>query len=431
MELVSLDIDGKRHELAASLVWHPLQAAGAQRAQEILAFARAAGADLKLLRGDEAPHVGLASRRDGARPGQVCAAAVIADALAQEGHRSALAALRLPQAPERLHYLAMRDGVILADGDSVAAEPEIRRRLLEDSAYGGWDCVICPPSWGIPAGGTRGFDSFFPPELWKKSKRWQLQELRINVGRLAVVMAVLLTMGLVTGWSWRTYQAQLQVAQAVAQAQRQQAQREREEPDLRVSAQLPPWPRLPRASAFAQACVSALVRTGTVAGNWKFDGAVCEAGLLTARWIKTSEAAWVSHLQAMRPHALIAADGMSATVSVPANAPPEGDAREPLPSLQSARLRYLGLAASYGMRIRIEESSAPRTPPQLPGQSRAPAPPPPAWAEATVHAGASFDPVEAARLLEAPGLRLSRLVVSVGREGRPQYQFTGVHYVQP
>ena len=43
----------------------------------------------------------------------------------------------------------------------------------------------------------------------------------------------------------------------------------------------------------------------------------------------------------------------------------------------------------------------------------------------------AFDPVEAARLLEAPGLRFRRMVFAVGRDGIPQYQFSGVHYVRP
>src|SRR6478672_10027831 len=117
MDFITLELDGRRHELVAGLVWHPLQGTGAARAREILAFAGEADANLKLLRGDDPAHVGLARKSDGARAGQVAAAAVIADALAQEGRRSVLAALQLPEAPGKLLYLAMRDGVILADGD--------------------------------------------------------------------------------------------------------------------------------------------------------------------------------------------------------------------------------------------------------------------------------------------------------------------------
>ena len=48
-----------------------------------------------------------------------------------------------------------------------------------------------------------------------------------------------------------------------------------------------------------------------------------------------------------------------------------------------------------------------------------------------MQATANFDPVEAASLLESPGLRFTRLVFAYGKDGLPQYQFTGVQYVRP
>ncbi|HEX2544498.1 MAG TPA: type 4b pilus protein PilO2 [Ramlibacter sp.] len=432
MELVAVEANGRRHELAAGLVWHPLQGTGADAAREVLAFARDAGADLKLLRGEEAPHVGLARRSDGARAGQVSAAAVIADALAQEGYRSVLAALRLPENGNRFLYLATRDQVILADGDTVGAETEIRDRVTEDCGYGGWDCVLCPVDWGLPAAQERSFESFFSPEVLKNSRPWQLRELRINVARAVLIASTLVGLAVAGTWGWRSHQERRQLAQAQALQEQQQVQRAHDARNRRPAAPpAPPWPLMPRPAAFAQACTEALARTGTVAGNWKLDGATCEAGQLTVRWTKGSDAAWVSHLRAVRPQAVVAEDGLSALVSTPAAAPVTTDHPEALSDLQPLRLRYADLASRYGMAVRIEPVPLPRAAAPLPGQAAAPPPPPLPWSETTVQATVSFDPVQAARLLDAPGLRLRRLVFAFGKDGIPRYEFTGVHYVRP
>lgn len=432
MEFITLEVDGRRHELVAGLVWHPLQGTGAARTREILAFAREADADLKVLRGDEPAHVGLARRSDGACAGQLAAAAVIADALAQEGHRSVLAALRVPDRPGQVLYLAMRDGVILADGDSVAAEEEIRRRLVEDRAYGGWDQVLCPPEWGLSDTASRTLENLCSHALLKHSGRWQLQELRLNVVRLATFAAVLAGATVAAVWGWRAYREQQQLAEALKLAQQQQAERASQERGRPASVTPPPpWPLMPRPAEFARACVAALARTGSVAGNWKFDGAVCEQGQLTLRWTKASDAAWVSHLAAVRPQAVIAADGLSALVSTDAGAPVAPGEGEALQDARSVRLRYLDLASRYGMTIRMEPAPPPTPPAQLPGQSAAAAPVPSPWAETTVQVHVSFNPVEAARLLEAPGLRFRRMVFAAGKDAIPHYQFSGVHYVRP
>jgi len=433
MQVFAIEAHRKRHEMVAGLLWHPLQASGSARAKEILAYAQAGGADLKVLRGDEAPHVGLASTRE-ARAGQLSAAAVIADALAAEGRRSVLVALRLPQDAARVLYLAVRDNVILADGDMVAAEEDIKTRLAGDRAYGGWDLVICPEDWGFADAEARTLESFFTPQALKKTAGWQLHEVRVDVRRLAlagILMAALALGGLYGYTAWQKRQA---LARALAEAQQAQADLEAAERGRKSAAVKPPprpWPAMPSARSFAHACASTFARIGTTAGNWRLDGAACENGQLSVRWVKGSEAAWVSHLKAVRPNAVIAADGLSATVSLPIAAPPSGETGEQLQDATGLRLRYFDLASRYGMSIKVEAPPPPAPKQTLPGQSEPAAPPPPPWAETAVQTTASFDPVEAASLLESPGLRFTRLVFAYGKDGLPQYQFTGVQYVRP
>lgn len=433
MKIIEIEANRKRHEVVAGLLWHPLQASGSARGREILEYARTGDADLKVVRGDEAPHVGLASTRD-ARVGQISAAAVIADALAAQGHRSVLVALRLPQESSRVLYLAVRDNVILADGDMVASEEEMKVRLAGDRAYGGWDLVVCPADWGFADAEDRTLESFFTPQVLKKTARWQLQEVRLDVRRLALVASLMAAIALGSVYGYTAWHKRQALALALAEAQRAQADQEAATKSRNASARnvAPrPWPAMPMARTFAHACASTFARIGTTAGNWKLDGAACENGQLSVRWVKGSEAAWVSHLKAVRPNAVVAPDGLSATVSLPIAAPPAGDTGEQLQDAAGLRLRYFDLASRYGMSIKVEPPAAAPAPRALPGQPEPVAPPPPPWAETAVHATANFDPVEAASLLESPGLRFTRLVFAYGKDGLPQYQFTGVQYVRP
>jgi hypothetical protein len=434
MKPIELEADGRRLEAVAGLVWHPLQGTGSARRREILAYAAAGEADLKLVRGEEAPHVGLASKGQGARAGQLSVAAVIADALAREGHRSVLVALRLPGQPETFVYVAVRDSVILADGDVVGSEPEISERLRGDKSFGGWDQVVCPQEWGLRDAQQRELSDFITSELLKKARCCQLQELRLDVRRLAMTAGILAALGLGSVYGWTTWQKKQALATAIAQAQRQQVEQEAAEKIRAVAAgalPAPPWPAMPSAPVFARACARAFARVGLTAGNWRLDGAACENGELSVRWVKGSEAAWVSHLRAVRPNAVIAPDGLSATVSVPVLATPSGERAEPLQDAAGLRLRYFDLASRYGMAIKVESPQPPPAPAVLPGQKAPPPAPPPPWAETAVQVTAAFDPVEVASLLDSPGLRFTRLVFAFSKDGLPQYQFTGVQYVRP
>lgn len=433
MKIIEIEANRKRHEAVVGLLWHPLQASGSARAKEILAYAKAGEADLKVVRGDEAPHVGLASSRD-ARVGQISAAAVIADALAAEGHRSVLVALRLPQESTAVLYLSVRDRVILADGDTVGSEEEMKLRLAGDCAYGGWDLVICPADWGFADAEARALESFFTPQALKKTAAWQLQEVKVDVRKLALVSALMAALALGSVYGYTAWHKRHALALAVAVAQRAQADQDAAESTRNAAARkVPPrpWPAMPNARIFAHACASTFARIGTTAGNWKLDGAACENGQLSVRWVKGSEAAWVSHLRAIRPNAVVAPDGQSATVSLPIAAPASGETGEQLQDAAGLRLRYFDLASRYGMAIKVEAPAASPAPRVLPGQGESAVSPPPPWAETAVQATANFDPVEAASLLESPGLRFTRLVFTYGKDGLPQYQFTGVQYVRP
>jgi hypothetical protein len=429
MRIIEIQAGKKKLELVAGLIWHPLQSSGSARAKEILSYAKASGADLKVMRGDDSPHVGLAKKLDGGKTGQVSAAAVIADALAASGHRNVLVAMSLPADRDTYVFMSVRDGVILADGDSVGTRDEIRVRLVGDVAYGGWDSVVCPGEWGVMDAEERDFDSFFTPDVLKNVKQWQLKETTIAWRKAAILVALLLVVALSATYGWNVWQKRKAVTAESLRLQQEEVSR-----GQKVAPAEPPkpWPLMPGTQAFTQACSQAFRQVGLSAGNWALDGVVCEGGLLTVRWIKSSESAWVSHLKSVRPEAAIASDGMSATVSIPAVAAPSNDFATALPGVDGLSLRYYDLASRYGMAVRMDQPQAPPAPAALPGQTATSAAPsaPPSWVAMPLQVTANFHPVEVASVLDYPGLRFTKIVYAF-KAGAIQYQFTGVQYVRP
>lgn len=430
MRIIELEINRKRLELVSGLVWHPLQASGSARAKDLLSFAKAGECDLKVLRGDEAPHVGLARRKKGAKVGHISAAAMVADALAAENKRNFLAAIPLPDDPNSVLFVAVRDSIILADGDYVDAAQAVRQRIAEDTAYGGWDIVVCPDEWHVPGSTSRAFDDFFSPAQLKKAKQWRLKEVQVDIRRTAILVGLCaaVAIGGTYGWKlWKTYQADSAAAVEAQRAQQEQEAAARAQAALANATPPHPWPLLPRAPEFAKACAQAFASVGTIAGNWRLDGAGCENGQLSVRWVKNGDTAWISHLKAVRPNAVIAGDGQSATVTVPIAAAASGETGEQLQHPLGLRLRYFELGSRFGLVAKLEAPQAPAAIQKPPGQAT----PPPQWNEMPIQVSSPLDPIETALVVDSPGLRFTKLVFSFTKDGLPQYQFTGVQYVRP
>jgi Pilin accessory protein (PilO) len=427
MRIIEIQIGKKNLELVAGLVWHPLQALGSARAKEILDYAQAHGADLKVLRGDESPHVGLTKKLDGGKPGQVSISAVIADALAAKGHRNILVAIAFPDDRDTYIFVCVRDGVILADGDAVGTRDEIRVRLVGDVAYGGWDAVICPGEWGVLNAEERDFDSFFRLEVFESTKQWQLKETTIAWRKSLIPVVVLIVLATGTIYGWNFWQKKKAAEAEVLRLQQEEVARGQK---TALTEPPKPWPLMPNTQVFTQACFQAFQQVGISAGNWSLDGASCEAGFLTVRWLKSNDSAWISHLKAIRPNAVIASDGQSAWVTVAAFAAPSNDFSTALPAVPDLSLRYLDLASRYGMSVRIDQPQAPPVPAALPGQAVNPAlVTPPSWLAMPLQVNANFHPNEVATLLSYPGLRFTKLVFAY-KAGAIQYQFTGIQYVR-
>lgn len=430
MRIIEFNVGKKKIELVAGLVWHLLQDVGSGRAKEALAYAEQTESDLKVVRGTESPHLGFAKKSEGAKAGQIAAAAVIADAFSDNSAgQHILVALQLPDDPGTYMFVSVVRGVILADGDVLGSRDEIRVRFVEAVTFGGWGVIICPGDWGIPNSDDKEFSHFFNEKTLKSPSKWALKETTIAWRKYVAPAVIIAAVVLGGAYGWKVWSQKKAAAAATLRLQQEEAAR-----GQRVAPAAPPkpWPQMPAPVPFAVACADALIRAGLIGGNWVRSSITCEGGTLTVTWQKPNERAWISHLAAVRPDASFTADGQSASVSRSATAPPSNDFAEVLPPQHHTRLRFLDLASRYGMALRIDAAPAPAAPPTLRGQVAGAAAPvlPPSWAELNLVVSTNIDPAQAAGVLNMPGFRLTKISY-VYEAGAMQHQLYGVQYVQP
>lgn len=416
----------KKLEIVAGLVWHPLEKTGSARTKEIRTFAEEGDFAFKVLRGTESPHVGLAKRAEGAKVRQISAAAVVADIASERGtYRDFIVAIPIPGDQDQYLQVMSHGGVILARGDRVGTRDEIRVQTVEDASYGKWDLLICPGEWEIPNSHEKSFDDFFNETALKKHGRWTLSDVTFPYTKYLIPALLLLSASAASAYGYRVWTTKRMAAAEALRLQNEEVSRGQR---TAVAAPVKPWPGLPRPADFAAACDAGAKRVGYVAGNWKFNVMECGDGQVKGTWDRSSPNAWISHLKMTRPDAILSPDGNSASVSVQVTAPAANDFTESVPRQEDAALRFMDISSRYGIVVSISPPAAPLVQQTLPGQQGAALPPPPPWVEVPVDFRTGIDPVEAAGLLQLPGLRINKISHSVV-SGAFQYSLSGVQYV--
>jgi hypothetical protein len=426
MRIIEIASGKKKLELICGLIWYPLDNNGSAQAGEILKFASINADDLKVVRLGDSPHVGLTRKIDGAKPGQIALAALLGDALALDGKLSCLIAIALPDDANSFIFVAIRDGVILADSDYIGTRDEIKVRLTGDVSYGGWSCVICPDEWGINETTERDLESFLAPDVIKNTKKWELKETKIAWRRGLTILSILTILIGASSFGWKQWKHKQYVA-----AEALRIQQEEVEMGLRTARTDPPkpWPLMPTAYEFATACALAYQKTNTTAGNWNLDNVICENQAINFRWAKTSTSAWSSHLALSRPDLTITPDGLLAYLNVPLNVVPSNDFSSLLPAATGIQISYLDIAARMGINLHIDAVKATGAPPPLPGLAPGNVPATASsWAELAINIDSTIEPLQVVTAINRPGLRISKIEYIL-KSGAPYYKLTGVQYV--
>lgn len=423
--------NGKRPlSVVAGLTWHPLVPDNFKRELKPLSLDLAA--DLYVYRKSNKSMVGFAKSEDGAKAGQIPIALVIAQCLDEESEpTNALVAVEVPDSntngePAYI-YVLIRDGFVLADGDQVGNEDQIRTRFLSDLSVSGWDLLIAPEHWKVNKATSRDLMSFLPKKgsKIKIPTAWKLKPVSVSL-KSAIITTVVIAGLAATGYVGLDLWKKTEAAKLQAQIAAQQAAAEESARQEKLSKE--PWQDLPRASLFMSSCDSALRRVGVTAGNWSMGEFSCENGLLTIKWERAGGSALVSHLKAMYPNAVLSGDGASATVSSKVQVPsPTGKTGEVLQSvevrteaLRDAKLRY-GIAVTFPNKAAVPPSPQPDMPPQA---QQTP------WTSFEVVAESKLSPHSTVEALDAPGFRITRVEGKL-KGGLINYQLKGIQYAKP
>jgi hypothetical protein len=374
--------------------------------------------------------VGFAHSAQGAAEGQLALGLAVYERLIAQAHAPvhALLAFKLPDASGLFYYLMIRDGFILADGDRFGQEDAIRSAFAQDAQAGGWDLLVCPEHWNVPDSQVRGIDEFLAPP--KRKGRWpETWRLKlVHKPMLTTYLKVLFLFGAIMGsaygyMAWKN--ARIAEEAALVQAQ---LQAEAEAERLR-QLQKEPWPTMPRAAEFSDACEQALRKAGITAGNWTMREFVCKDGVITLKWEATGTYPLVDQILQFHPQAKIAAEGTAATVVYPLAIETITGAPEKLQTMEANIQRLNDAKFVYGMQVNTTLSKPGAAAPGTPGAMQMPPSMALPWSQFGVEVQGDLELSVLVAALDAPGLRLNS-VQGTYRDGSFKYQVSGIQYVK-
>lgn len=361
---------------------------------------------------------GFADSSEGGVTGAASIAAVIASRFLQERVHSAqmtascIGAFELPD--HRWLYIAIRDSVILPQGDFIGTRAEVLEQLEKDFEMGEWDVVFGDASfknWGIDHFQVRALDEMLPR---KKSgaidikKPFILKQINFEGSRgvyrrFGAIAALALALA---GSSYGYYKwDQARKAEAAAA---EAARRAAEEAALAGGQGTPksinPWVPKPAPQAFAQACIREFKYISL--GAWQLGQFVCTPSSVSYQWIGDTWANPASVLSAV-PAANVDLVGGKANYSAPLAL--EGGGDDTLGELHSQLVGMATFFRTAGFEFRFGASG---------GQPQR------AWQQQafTVLLG-TLNPVPVVAAIDSPGIRIEKIAYQNG-----EWQMEGTIY---
>lgn len=403
----------------AGLLWQPLAGTIRDYKRETTRLANELSLDLAVWRTSGALHVGMTSVAAGGKPGWLSAAAVVSKTLEVEnGTRSFLCATAVPGG--RWLFVAQRDGIILPDGDYLAGEDEIRSRMLGDMSLGDWDLIIAPDHWGLTKSNERAFQDFLPKKGSKEDfKRWwglsPIKSKPLTKLLPIVALAAAIGAGGFGYMKWQQYKRAQELARQAALAN----------PSGQVVKLPHPWKSQPRASVFLEECMGAFTKVKTLfPGNWTLNEATCANGSFSIVWAR-QDTGWIDHLVAVEPEAQLAADGATASRTIPLDLPAGED--EEVGDGGKRILAIHALSQRYGFKVSMQHVDPP---PPLPGDKQENQPVRD-WKEINWQVtGVQMPPEIVLKAMDAPGFRVAKISAGLS-EGLMNWKMEGTQYVLP
>jgi len=417
--LLLFTVEGRT--FASGVFWQPLSStAKGDGKAEALRVAAQLNANVAIWHPLSPPQVGLGTLSKSASAKKVAAAAAIVSktiSMEVEQPKAFLSATRIPDG--RWLYVAQREGILLADGDQLSSEDEIRARLLSDLSLGTWPLIFAPAQWGIPNSTERTFESYLPRKKGRITwhKWWELLPLNQSYNLSIILGGVLVVLLIAGGVAYKIHLDKKAAAE--------RAQLEAEQAIVPIPT---PWVDQPQAMDVVRACGEAYGKLNAFASNWDVIDSVCMDGTLTLKWNRGAHG-WIEHFQAAQPTATLSPDGTSASVAIPVMSPKPAGIPEPLPKAAEHALAMLSSAQKVGFPLVLNTNGASAIP--MPGVSKPATAAPNGWKE--IKWTVTGTPLAAHVIIEAlssPGLRVSKISENLGSQPTT-FSIEGAQYVQP
>ncbi|HYD61628.1 MAG TPA: type 4b pilus protein PilO2 [Noviherbaspirillum sp.] len=410
-----------KHKFICGLFWQSLSRPRELK-KEAKDLANKIDSDLLVVIRDQTmAQAGFAHTRDGARRMTYSLAAAISKTLSEEGGyydgriqpvHDWLGAFKLPDG--MWAYFAVRDANFLPNGDFAGTREEVLDRLHGDYGLGGWNMVVGDAE--LEEYGFHNFDARSIEELIPHTKNgqikvqstWALRPVKTEVPAKAVIAGTAAAAILAAGgaYYWHTVQKQ---REAEERDRAIEAARQKMLSGAAPATPVKPWPGKPAPLAAARACVEKF--THIVPGGWQLDTYECNGTRALYTWSRQTST--IELLLAQVPGATIDFGGDKATYSEPLQPEPGKDdallAYKELVEPILSRLQTLKLA------LKLARPAAPPAAKPALSDIAAKAPPPAEWQTITFNvATGGLSPVEVARVLDRPGVRLDKIAYKGG-----------------
>ncbi len=419
---MNIFILNKNTNFAAGLHWQTVSNSGVGLKRETTRLGKKLRYDLVALHGKSLFQAGFANSTDGYKEDLFSAAAAVDNSIVSRYKETDfLCATKLPDG--RYLYVVKIEGAILPDGDLIAAEDEVHKKILTDIAVSrNWSRVIAPSSWKIEGSEEIDFidlvsdsaGNFLHAKETAKLKLISLNWLASLKRSFWRVVGILFVISACLGYFyWKNSELEKDVALLAE-----------EQAALAAVEPLRPWRQKAVAISAVEACIEKFDSNQVLhPSHWKMESAVCNVqdGVFIIKWLK-GENGWISHLIELVPDAIISADLSTATLSARFSLP--GRDNEELVREDERTFTLLKAAQEYGLTFNVsrptDQNSSASNLQEIARKN---------WKEFSWNIkDTRISPIDVTKILDGPGFSISSMTAKF-REGNLMWDMEGIQYV--
>lgn len=265
----------KKKEYAVSLFWHPVQNTD-DPIQEIQDTATNVieGSDLYCIRKGKRQQYGIGLSEEGHAPGQIAAAAVLADVLSDKA--STVAVFKVE---EGWWFVTIRNDLILSEEDVLyLREEDAKRAFFSMMAVPDWGYKFAPEEWGLE--GTEDRDLASLLSLGRPTRLAPIfGHNKLLYYGIAAAAVLLIAISVYIFFSGSQTQAPKAIKPLKTIKQLKPVEKKADELD--------PWHAIPDVNSMLALCENKIKPFNTTVPGWQLNRAICNADGITLQWSRT------------------------------------------------------------------------------------------------------------------------------------------------